>query len=124
MKKSFYLIGFTLLFLFLSCASNDVKEISGTLLFNKIGAHSFNINAENIEATITIAGPNNGKIQIFENVNLYRTVDYTAKINDKTVTSKSELLSNLVVMYVAKSGENASNGFDNGYIKIDWKGMY
>ncbi len=125
MKKSFFIIGILVSFLFISCTNNDVKEISGTLLFNEIGTHSFNINAENIEATITIAGPNKGKIQIFENVNLYRTVDYTAKINEKSIsTSKSELLSNLVVLYETKSGEELANNLDNGYIKIDWKGLY
>ena len=123
MKKSFFIIGFITSFLFLSCnTSNDVKEISGTLLFNETGTHSFNINAENIEATITIAGPNKGEIQVFKNVNLYRTVDYTAKINE--TTSKSELLSNLVVLYEAKSGKESSNNIDKGYIKIDWKGIY
>ena len=123
MKKSFFIFGFITSFLFFSCTtSNDVKEISGTLLFNEIGTHSFNINAENIEATITIAGPNKGEIQVFKNVNLYRTVDYSAKINEST--SKSELLSNLVVLYEAKSGKKISNNLDNGYIKIDWKGIY
>ena len=123
MKKSFFIIGFITSFLFLSCTTpNDVKEISGTLLFNETGTHSFNINAENIEATITIAGANKGEIQVFKNVNLYRTVDYTAKINE--TTSKSELLSNLVVLYEAKSGKESSNNMDKGYIKIDWKGIY
>lgn len=125
MKKIFFIFGFITSFLFLSCTSNDVKEISGTLLFNEIGTHSFNINAENIMATITIAGPNKGDIQVIENVNLYRTVDYSAKINNKKVsTSKSELLSNLVVLYEAKSGNEITSNFDNGYIKIDWKGFY
>jgi hypothetical protein len=123
MKKSFFIIGFITSFLFLSCTTpSDVKEISGTLLFNETGTHSFNINAENIEATITIAGANKGEIQVFENVNLYRTVDYTAKINEST--SKSELLSNLVVLYEAKSGKESTNNIDQGYIKIDWKGIY
>lgn len=125
MKKIFFIIGFIISFLFLSCTSNDVKEISGTLLFNEIGTHSFNINAENIQATITIAAPNKGEIQVIENVNLYRTVDYTAKINDKSVpSSKSELLSNLVVLYKVKSGNEFTSNLDNGYIKIDWKGFY
>ena len=125
MKKSFFIIGFIASFLFLSCTSNEVKEISGTLLFNEIGTHRFNINAENIEATITIAGPNKGEIQVFENVNLYRTVDYTAKINNKDLfDAKTELLSNLVVLYEAKPGKRTMNNLDNGYIKIDWKGFY
>ena len=55
---------------FISCSTNDVKEISGTLLFNDFGDHEFHINAENIEATITIVGPYNGEMQIFENVKL------------------------------------------------------
>ena len=124
MKKSFFIIGFIVSFLFLSCTSNDVKAISGTLLFNETGAHSFNINAENIEATITIAAPNKGEVQVYENVKLYRTVDYTAKIQDKTTSSKSELLSNLVVLYEASSGKEIANNLDHGYIKIDWKGIY
>ncbi|RLD79689.1 MAG: hypothetical protein DRJ07_11395 [Bacteroidetes bacterium] len=125
MKKIFFIIGFITSFLILSCTSNDVKEISGTLLFNEIGTHSFNINAENIQATITIAAPNKGEVQVIENVNLYRTVDYTAKINDKSISaSKSELLSNLVVLYKVKSGNEITSNLDNGYIKIDWKGFY
>ncbi len=123
MKKSFFIIGFIITFSFLSCTSNDVKEISGTLLFNEIGTHSFNINAENIQATITIAGPNKGEVRVYENVKLYRTVDYSVKINDKNL-SKSELLSNLVVLYEAKPGKTIADNFDNGYIKIDWKGLY
>lgn len=130
MKKTFLII--SLLFIItstISCTSNDVKEISGTIIFNEIGDHSFNINAESIEATITIAGPNMGETIIFENVSLFRTVDYTAKIGVKTPTvQKNELLNNLVVMYEAKEGKeskkNLQNYFDAGYVKIDWKGIY
>lgn len=115
--------------LFISCTSEDIKEISGTLVFNEIGEHSFNINAENIEATITIAGPNKGEKVIFENVSLYRTANYTAKIGVKTPTSKkNELLSNLVVLYEAKEGKSIKSDLlniaDSGYVKIDWKGIY
>ena len=125
MKKSFFIIGIIASFLISSCTTNDVKEISGTLLFNEVGTHSFNINAENIEATITIAGPNKGETLIFENVPLYRTVDYTAKINEESITtSKSELLSNLVVLYEAKAGKKTGSNIDDGFIKIDWKGIY
>lgn len=125
MKKIFFILGFVTLFLFSSCTSNDVKEISGTLLFNEVGTHSFNINAENIEAKITIAGPYKGEVRVIENVNLYRTVDYTAKINDTSLnSSKSELLSNLAVLYESKAGKEITNSMDNGYIKIEWKGIY
>lgn len=112
-----------------SCTSNDIKEISGTLVFNEVGDHSFNINAENIEATITIAGPNKGETIIFEHVSLNRTADYTVKIGVKTPTSqKNELLSNLVVLYEAKEGKSLQSDLlriaDSGYVKIDWKGIY
>jgi len=112
-----------------SCSSNNVKEISGTLVFNEIGDHSFNINAENIEATITIVGPNRGETIIFEHVSLNRTADYTAKIGVKTPTSqKNELLSNLVVMYEVQEGKSIQSDMlriaDSGFVKIDWKGIY
>ena len=125
MKKSFFIFGLLLSVLITSCTSNDVKEISGTLLFNEIGSHSFNINAENILATITIAGPNKGEVQVYKDIPLYRTVDYTAKINPKnTQNPKTELLSNLVVLYEAKANHLSDNFNGNGYIKIDWKGIY
>ena len=114
--------------LFISCSTNDVKEISGTLLFNDFGDHEFHINAENIEATVTIVGPNNGEVQVFENVKLDRTSNYHAKIGVETVGSKrSELRNNLVLMFEADSGSEVSSGLnslgDPGYIKIDWKGL-
>ncbi|NOQ92902.1 MAG: hypothetical protein GQ552_09340 [Flavobacteriaceae bacterium] len=130
MKKTFLIISlFFIIISTTSCTSNDVKEISGTLVFNEIGDHSFNINAENIEATITIAGPNKGETIVFENIALFRTVDYTAKIGVKTsTTKKNELLNNLVVMYVAKEGKSSKKNYQNfsdaGYVKIDWKGIY
>lgn len=127
-KLNLLFVGVLLSLFILSCTSDDVKEISGTLVFNEIGLHSFNINAENIEATITIIGPNNGETIILENVPLFRTVEYTAKIGDKDSSSlKTVLLSNLVVMYEAGSGikmqNNIESFIDSGYIKIDWKGI-
>jgi hypothetical protein len=109
----------------LSCTSfEDVKEISGTLIFNEIGTHSFSINAENIEATITMVGPNKGETFIFEHVKLSRTANYTAKIGvNKSSNVKTELFNNLVVMYEARSGSNIQNISDSGYVKIDWKGF-
>jgi len=130
MKKTFLIISlFFIIISTTSCSSNDVKEISGTLVFNEVGDHSFNINAENIEATITIAGPNKGETVVFKNVPLFRTADYTAKIGVKTpATQKNELLNNLVVMYEAKEGNIIKNDMpslaDSGYVKIDWKGIY
>lgn len=114
--------------LFISCSTNDVKEISGTLLFNDFGDHEFHINAENIEATVTIVGPNNGEVQVFENVKLDRTSNYHAKIGVEAVGStRSELRNNLVLMFEADSGSGVSSGLnsldDPGYIKIDWKGL-
>lgn len=108
-----------------SCTSfEDVKEISGSLIFNEIGTHSFSINAENIEATITMVGPNNGETVIFENVKLSNTANYTAKIGvNKTSNVKTELYNNLVVMYEANSGGISQNITDGGYVKIDWKGL-
>ena len=132
MKKTFLnCIGILLSIFLISCTTNnDVKEITGTLIFNDIGSHSFNINAENIEATITIAGSNKGEHFVFENVELYRTADYTVKIDDSSSTSspKTELLNNSVQMYEAKSGinfkENLPDIVDSGFVKIDWKGIY
>lgn len=111
-----------------SCTSHDVKGISGTLVFKDIGSHVFNINADNIEATITMVGPNNGEFMVFENVSLMRTADYTAKIGPSTKTSaKTEFLNNLVVMYEARSGEgfgkNIAITTETGFVKIDWKGF-
>ena len=113
---------------FFSCSTNDVKEISGTLLFTDFGDHEFNINADNIEATVTIVGPNNGETQVFENVKLYRTSNYYAKIGVESIgTLRSELRHNLVLMFEADSGgqevSSLAGGIDPGYIKIDWKGF-
>lgn len=114
--------------LFSSCTSNDVKEISGTLIFNDIGSHVFNINADNIEATITLAGPNNGETVVYENVQLFRTSDYNVKIGaESTGAVKSEFLNNLVVMYEVEAGQSGNAQSqeisDAGYIKIDWTGL-
>ena len=108
-----------------SCTSfEDVKEISGSLIFNEIGTHSFSINAENIEATITMVGPNHGETIVFENVKLSSTANYTAKIGvNRSSDIKTELYNNLVVMYQAKSGISEQNSIDGGYVKIDWKGL-
>jgi len=124
MKKFFLIVVTMATLMTTSCTSNDdVKEISGTLLFNEVGTHSFNINAENIQAKITIAGPNKGDIYTFENVPLFRTVEYTAKVGmDSTSNFKTELLNNLVVMYEAESGVKSKDILDNGFIKIDWIG--
>ena len=126
MKKVNILLLSTLLLLFnYSCTSfEDVKEISGTLIFNEIGTHTFSINAENIEATITMVGPNNGETYTYENVKLSRTAIYTAKIGlNKSSNVKTELLNNLVVMYEAKAGRNLQNMSNGGFVKIDWKGL-
>jgi hypothetical protein len=102
-----------------SCTSNDVKEISGTILFHNNGAHSFNINADHIKATITMVGPNNGEFFVFEDVSLFRTVDYTARIGESSsTTTKTELLNNLVVMYEARSGENGQVSINYCYISF------
>jgi hypothetical protein len=108
-----------------SCTSfEDVKEISGSLIFNEIGTHSFSINAENIEATITMVGPNNGETIVYENVKLSNTTNYTAKIGvNKSSNVKTELYNNLVVMYVARAGRSVESTNDSGYVKIDWKGL-
>lgn len=122
--KRLNLILIGMLFSFLSTtsctSSNDLKQISGTLIFSEIGTHSFSINAENIEATVTMAAPNNGKIHVFENVPLTNTSNYTAKIGENNA---SKLLNNLVVMYEVKSGINLKNNSNSGYVKIDWKGF-
>ena len=129
MKKSFVL-GFLCFFTlsFTSCTSNDVKEISGTLLFTDFGDHEFNINADNIKATVTIVGPFDGEIQVYENVSLYRTANYHAKIGVESVGNlRSELRNNLVLMFDADAGSKEVSGpstlVDPGYIKIDWKGL-
>ena len=94
------------------------------MIFNEIGTHSFSINAQNIEATITMVGPNHGETFVFENVKLSNTVNYTAKIGvNNSSNIKTELYNNLVVMYEAKAGENSQNFSDGGYVKIDWKGL-
>ena len=128
--KKIVVMGFLCLFALsiISCSTNDVKEISGTLLFNDFGDHEFNINADNIEATITIVGPFEGETLIYENVRLYRTSNYHAKIGVESVGSlRSELRHNLVLMFDADSGSGESAGLealaDPGYIKIDWKGL-
>ena len=58
---------------FSSCTSNDVKEISGTIIIKDLGSHVFNINADNIDATIIMAGPQSDSPMIYEHVPLFRT---------------------------------------------------
>ncbi len=126
--KRLNLILIGMLFSFLSTisctSSGDLKQISGTLIFSEIGTHSFSINAKNIEATVTIVGPNNGETYIFEHVHLSSISNYTAKIGENNT---SKLLNNLVLMYEAKSGNGPLNAVNNksnrGYVKIDWKGF-
>lgn len=129
MRKSFVL-GFLCFFALslTSCTTNDVKEISGTLLFTDFGDHEFNINADNIQATVTIVGPLDGEVQVFENVSLYRTANYHAIIGVESVGSlRSELRNNLVLMFDADAGAGEAQKLealaDPGYIKIDWKGL-
>jgi len=125
MKKVFFIVVTMAIFVATACTSSndDVKEISGTLVFNEVGTHIFNINAENIQAKITIAGPNKGDTYTFENVSLNRTVEYTAKIGMGNASNfKTELLNNLVVMYEAQSGMPSKDISEKGYIKIDWIG--
>ena len=79
-----------------SCTTNDVKEISGTIIIKDLGSHVFNINADNIDATIILAGPEMEKPLVYEHVPLFRTSDYIAKIEvDDSGKLKSELLNNL-----------------------------
>lgn len=113
---------------FSSCTTNEVKEISGTIIIKDLGSHVFNINADNIEATIIMAGPEEQKPMIFEDVPLFRTSDYNAKIEvDDSGELKSELLNNLVVMYEVDAGKVADKQLDNllqdGFIKIEWTGL-
>lgn len=110
-----------------SCTPDEVKEISGTIMFNDVGQHSFNINADNIVATITIAAPNYGEKIVLEEVEMYRTANYNVKIGvSASERFKTELRNNLVLMYEAHSHEEAQapeDIFDPGYIRIDWKGL-
>jgi hypothetical protein len=129
MKKIFFSCAVMLCTIMISsCTSNDAKEISGTLIFDDQGTHVFNINADQIEATITLSGPNYGNTVVYENVQLYRTSDYNVKIGTQSTGAfKSELLNNLVVMYEVEAGENLDSNrqevADAGYIKIDWRGL-
>lgn len=129
MKRTFLMCAMTIGILsILSCTSNDVKEISGTILFNDPGSHTFNINADNIDATITMVGPNQGETLVLEGVKLFRTSNYSAKIGTtSTGQIKTELLDNLVVMYEVSAGDNSDSRVktlnESGYIKIDWKGL-
>lgn len=129
--KKIFLLGCVLslcVMSFTSCSSNDVKEISGTIIIKDFGSHVFNINADNIEATIFMAGPEPEKPLVYENVPLFRTSDYVAKIEmDKTGNLKSELLNNLVVMYEAEAEELPNSQLnqlmESGFIKIEWTGL-
>lgn len=111
-----------------SCTTNDVKEISGTIIIKDLGSHVFNINADNIDATIIMAGPEMEKPLVYEHVPLFRTSDYIAKIEvDASGKLKSELLNNLVVMYEAEAGElpdqQLNHLMNSGFIKIEWTGL-
>ena len=113
---------------FSSCTTNDVKEISGTIIIKDLGSHVFNINADNIEATIIMAGPQVEKPMVFEHVPLFRTSDYNAKIEvDDSGQLTTELLNNLVVMYEVEAGKVADQQLNHflkdGFIKIEWTGL-
>lgn len=129
MKKNFLSYALLLCIISMSsCTSNEVKEISGTIIIKDLGSHVFNINADNIEATITMAGPELEKPLIFEEVPLFRTSDYIAKIElDDSGKLKSELLNNLVVMYETDAGKIAdkqlNHHMNSGFVKIEWTGL-
>lgn len=129
MKKIFLSCALCLwLMSFSSCTTNDVKEISGTIIIKDLGTHVFNINADHIEATITMAGPQIDKPLVFENVPLFRTSDYNARVDvDDSGKLKSELLNNLVVMYEVEAGEvrdqQLNQLLQSGFIKIEWTGL-
>ena len=129
MKKIFLSIALCLCIMsFTSCTSNEVKEISGTIIIKDLGSHVFNINADNIEATIIMAGPEDERPLIYEEVPLFRTSDYIAKIEvDEGGKLKSELLNNLVVMYETETGELEDQQLNHlmnaGFIKIEWTGL-
>jgi len=113
---------------FSSCTSNDVKEISGTIVIKDLGSHVFNINADNIDATIIMAGPQFDSPMIYENVPLFRTSDYNAKIEvDNSGKLRTELLNNLVVMYEVEAGDLPDHDLNHlmqqGFIKIEWTGV-
>ena len=129
MKK--ILLGFALclgIMSFSSCTTNDVKEISGTIIIKDVGSHVFNINADNIDATIIMAGPHIEKPMIYEHVPLFRTSDYNAKIRvDDAGELTTELLNNLVVMYEVEAGKledkQLNHFLQDGFIKIEWTGL-
>ena len=129
MKKIF--LGCALCFCmmtFSSCTTNDVKEISGTIIIKDLGSHVFNINADNIEATIIMAGSQIDKPIIYENVPLFRTSDYNAKIEvDDSGDLRTELLNNLVVMYEVDAGkledQQLNHFLQDGFVKIEWTGL-
>jgi len=129
MKKIFLSCALCLCMLsFSSCTSNDVKEISGTIIIKDLGSHTFNINADNIDATIIMAGPELDSPMIFEHVPLFRSADYNAKIEvDKSGKLKTELLNNLVVMYEVEAGELPDQKLNRlmrqGFITIEWTGL-
>jgi hypothetical protein len=113
---------------FSSCTTNDVKEISGTIIIKDLGSHVFNINADNIDATIIMAGPHAEKPMIYEHVPLFRTSDYNAKIRvDDSGELTTELLNNLVVMYEVEAGKledgELNHFLQDGFIKIEWTGL-
>ena len=113
---------------FSSCTSNDVKEISGTIIIKDLGSHVFNINADNIDATIIMAGTEFESPMIYEHVPLFRTSDYNAKIEvDNSGTLRTELLNNLVSMYEVEAGDlpdqQLNHLMQQGFIKIEWTGL-
>ena len=113
---------------FSSCTTNEVKEISGTIIIKDLGSHVFNINADNIHARIIMPGPEIEHPLVYDHVPLFRTSDYNARIEiDESGRLKSELLNNLVVMYEAEINEIANQDLDalldDGFIRIEWTGI-
>ena len=113
---------------FSSCTTNDVKEISGTIIIKDLGSHVFNINADNIHAKIIMPGPEIEHPIVYDQVPLFRTSDYNARIEiDESGRLKSELLNNLVVMYEVETdqieGQDLDQLLNSGFIKIEWTGI-
>ncbi|MCA0931970.1 hypothetical protein LCM02_05875 [Lutimonas saemankumensis] len=129
MKKIFFsCAACVFMLLFSSCTTNDVKEISGTIIIKDLGSHVFNINADNIHAKIIMPGPEIEHPIVYDQVPLFRTSDYNARIEiDESGKLRSELLNNLVVMYEVETDEIANQDLnqllEEGFIKIEWTGI-
>jgi hypothetical protein len=135
-----------LIVLFSGCSKDEAEEVSGTIEFSNAGSHEFEIDAANIKATITIVGAGGGggggvdynagghstgggggggagAVQVYENVDLQRNVQYNVSVGQGGAGGQrgnpggNGLLSSIsleqVVLYTSAAGSGGKSNAVN-----------